>query len=364
MVPMNEANAAAESPPNTALPEAEDGGPPLGIRPFGATVARGLHTTAGGEGGDEGAAGPAVQLATPHQVDLENLEAERLRRELSPMPPHAGDEAAAPLPIEPPAGGPPENDDPGAASGDEPPADGGGAGRGEGELDLFEHLRELRSRLLKSFTAIGVAMIGTWAWREPLLTWFAEPINREIKAAHGTLTTVTPAEGFSLYLQTAFVAAIIIAMPVVFYQLWAFIEPALTKKERRYGIVLVPFSVLLFFVGAVFGFYLTPLFFRFFLQYQPSGSVPYWRYGDAATMLGKMLLCFGICFQVPVVTIFVNKIGLVSRNWMIEYWRHVVVIMFIVVAIITPTWDPLTLCVAAVPPCLLYWLSIWLVKWL
>jgi sec-independent protein translocase protein TatC len=127
---------------------------------------------------------------------------------------------------------------------------------------------------------------------------------------------------------------------------------------------LVPFSVVLFFSGAALGFYLTPLFFRFFLQFQPPNSESYWSYASVASLLAKMLLVFGICFQVPVVTVFLNKIGLMSRNWMIEYWRHVVVVMFAIVAIITPTWDPVTLTAAALPPCLLYGVSIWLVKWL
>ena len=232
------------------------------------------------------------------------------------------------------------------------------------ELDLMEHLTELRSRLLKSVGAIFVCMILTWQFRDQLLEFFSEPIAKEIHRFNGKLITTNPAEGFGLYLQITLAAAIILAIPIIIYQAWAFIEPALTKKERRYGITIVPFSVLLFFTGATLGFYLTPLFFRFFLQFQPPNSETFWTYASVATMLSKMLLVFGICFQVPVVTIFLNKIGLLSRNWMIEYWRHVVVVMFVVVAIITPTWDPVTLCAAAVPPCILYGISIWMVKWL
>jgi sec-independent protein translocase protein TatC len=153
-------------------------------------------------------------------------------------------------------------------------------------------------------------------------------------------------------------------LPYVLWQVWAFVEPALTHKERRYSLVLVPFSVLLFFSGAALGFYMSPIFFEFFLQFQPPGTAALWSYSKAATFLAKMLLVFGICFQVPVITIFINKIGLVSRNWLIEYWRHVVVVIFIIVALITPTWDPMTLTAAALPPCLLYMFSIWLVKWL
>lgn len=232
------------------------------------------------------------------------------------------------------------------------------------EQDLFEHLGELRTRLLRCVIAVGLVMVATWSFRDALLAWFAAPIGQEVRKKGGELITINPAEGFTLYLQITFAAALLIAMPIVLHQIWAFVEPALTHQERRYGAVLVPFSVALFFAGAGLGFYLTPLFFKFFLEFQPPGTVANWSYGAAAMMLAKMLLVFGICFQVPVVTVFVNKIGLVSRNWLIEYWRHVVVVMFIVVAIITPTWDPITLTAAALPPCLLYAFSIWLIKWL
>jgi sec-independent protein translocase protein TatC len=232
------------------------------------------------------------------------------------------------------------------------------------ELDLLDHLGELRQRILRSVAAVGIMMVATWAYRDALLEFFSRPIVAEIRRKGGELITLNPAEGFTLYVQITFAAAVILAIPVVIYQLWAFIEPALTKKERRYGIILVPFSVTLFFVGAGFGFYLTPLFFRFFLEYQPPGTMANWSYAAAASLLAKMLLVFGICFQVPVITVFVNKIGLVSRNWMIDYWRHVVIVMFTIVAIITPTWDPVTLFAAALPPCILYAFSIWLVKWL
>lgn len=233
------------------------------------------------------------------------------------------------------------------------------------ELDLFDHLAELRLRLLHCIGAVGVLMMLTWFFRDALLEWFAAPIARVLKEHKGAeLITFSPTEGFVIYMQTTFAAALLLAMPYVLWQIWAFVEPALTHHERRYTSVLVPFSILLFVMGALLGYFMTPVFFRFFLSFQPPGSVANYSYGIAVTLLAKMLLVFGACFQVPVVTVFLNKTGIVSRNLMIEYWRHVVVVIFTVVAIITPTWDPISLLAAAVPPCLLYGLSIWLVKWL
>jgi sec-independent protein translocase protein TatC len=235
----------------------------------------------------------------------------------------------------------------------------------EAEMDLLEHLGELRTRLLRCICAVTLIMIVTWTIRDQLLAWFAKPIVSVLKEYPGyQLITVSPGEGFMIYMQITFAAALLLTAPYVLWEIWGFVEPALTRQERRYTSVLVPFSITLFVVGCLAGYFMTPVFFRFFLGFQPPGSVANYSYGIAVTLLAKMLLVFGVCFQVPVITIFVNKTGLVSRNLLIEYWRHVVVVIFIVVAIITPTWDPLTLFAAAVPPCLLYVISLWMVKWL
>ncbi|RYG56266.1 twin-arginine translocase subunit TatC, partial [bacterium] len=153
-------------------------------------------------------------------------------------------------------------------------------------------------------------------------------------------------------------------MPFILLQVWRFIEPALTNNERKYTLVLVPFSSILFFIGAGMGYWLAPMFFKFFLEFQPTDVEANWDYLQSIVLLAKTLLVFGLAFQVPVITIFLNKSGLVSRNILIQYWRHAVVVIFTIIAVVTPTWDPITMTACAVPPCLLYLLSIWLVKWL
>jgi sec-independent protein translocase protein TatC len=242
----------------------------------------------------------------------------------------------------------------------------GGETPGEFVQDLFSHLGELRARILWSVLAVALASSVTWHFGTDIQAFLARPILRSLKASglKGQLITIEPQEGFYLYFQITLASAIILAAPFVLFQMWRFIEPALTKTERRYSIVLIPFSVLLFFAGVALGYLMSPVFFNFFLQFQPPETVANFSYGSSVALLAKMLLVFGVCFQVPVVTIFLNKIGIVSRNLLIEYWRHAVVVIFTIVAVITPTWDPLTLCVCATPPCLLYMLSIWLVKWL
>lgn len=237
------------------------------------------------------------------------------------------------------------------------------------EQDLIEHLGELRTRILHSVMAVALLTVGTWTYVKPISEWFSRPIRQALEkftapGARPEMITIDPTEGFMTSFQISFVAAVLIGMPYLLFQIWRFVEPALTGRERRFTGTLIPFAVLLFFTGSGLGYIVSPLFFQFFLQYQPPGTNPNYSYGTSILILAKMLLVFGVCFQVPVVVIFLHKAGVVSRNVLIEYWRHVIVVIFTVVAILTPTWDPLTLMVCGIPPCLLYVFSLWLIKWL
>lgn len=234
------------------------------------------------------------------------------------------------------------------------------------ELELVEHLGELRTRMLWCVGAIMVAMIGTWNYTPSIQEIIIRPVKQILKqySIGGAITTTEPTEAFLVFFNISLISALIVVMPFLLFQMWRFVEPAMTKRERRFTGILVPFSALLFFLGCALGYAVSPLFFTFFAQFQPPGTLAMYSFASVAVLLAKMLLVFGICFQVPVITIFLNKTGVVSRNVLIEYWRHVVVVIFTVVAILTPTWDPVTLVVCATPSCLLYVLSIWLVKWL
>jgi sec-independent protein translocase protein TatC len=234
------------------------------------------------------------------------------------------------------------------------------------EQDIWSHLGELRSRLLKSIFAVLITTCITWNFTDQIQDFLLQPaINVLTKhGIKGGISITDPMQAFTTYFQLSLVAGLIIAAPIVLWQAWRFIEPALTGTEKRFSRLLLPFSIILFFMGCALGYFTSPLFFAFFLSFAPKEATVLWTYTSVVILLGKMLLVFGVCFQVPVVTIFLNKTGIVSRNWLIEYWRHAVIAIFIVVAVITPTWDPFTLMICAVPPCLLYGISIWLVKWL
>ncbi len=240
------------------------------------------------------------------------------------------------------------------------------APRADHEMDLVEHLTELRKRLLYSVSAILLAMMLTWQITPQIQAMIIRPVTVILDRykVKGDIQIIDPTEGFMIYFNISLISALIITIPFLLFQAWRFIEPAMTKRERRFTGILVPFSSLLFFMGCSLGYATSPIFFQFFIQFVPPNTLANFSFASVAVLLGKMLLVFGVCFQVPVVTIFLNKSGLVSRDVLIQYWRHVVVVIFIVVAVLTPTWDPLTMTVCALPPCLLYGFSIWLVRWI
>lgn len=232
------------------------------------------------------------------------------------------------------------------------------------ELGLLEHLTELRTRLLWCFAAVGLAMLVTWNRCLEIESWITAPVKTALAAKKGIIISNDPTGFFTIYLQISMVSALILTMPFLLFQVWRFIEPALTNNERRYTLVLVPFASVLFFMGVGLGYGMSPMFFSFLLAFQPKDVFANWDLGRVTVFFAQILLIFGLAFQVPVVTIFLNKTGIVSRNILIHYWRHVVVVIFTVVAFVVPTWDPVTMTACAIPPCLLYLLSIWLVKWL
>lgn len=234
------------------------------------------------------------------------------------------------------------------------------------EMGLMEHLGELRTRIMWCVAAITLAMMGTWNYARDLEHWIIRPAIIALKEAKvaSNITVISPTEGFMLQFNISIISAIVITAPFLLFQIWKFIEPAMTRNEKKFTGILVPFSSLLFFMGCGLAYVMSPLFFKFFALFVPPDTLANWSFAETAELLAKMLLVCGVTFQVPVFTIFLNKCGLVKRDVLIEYWRHVVVVIFIVVAIITPTWDPVSLMVCALPPCVLYALSIWLVKWL
>lgn len=227
-------------------------------------------------------------------------------------------------------------------------------------MPLREHLRELRNRFIKAALGLILGAVGGWFLYDPVLEALAAPV-REVAAQAGreaSLNFPAVASAFDMKLRVAVFIGVIISSPVWIYQLWAFVTPGLTKKERRYALGFFVASIPLFLAGAYLAYMAMPNFVTFLVSFSPSG---FSNFIDAQIYLGfvmRLILTFGLSFLVPVVLVGLNFIGLISGRAMIRAWRWVVVVSFAFAAVTTPTPDVLSMFLLALPLLGLFFLAI------
>ncbi len=226
----------------------------------------------------------------------------------------------------------------------------------EDEMSLVGHLEELRRRILIVLVAVGVG--------SGVCYFYAEQLVAMITAPAGKLYYLNPMEAFFAYLKVSVFAGFLLALPVVLYQVWAFIVPALTKKERKMLLVLLPSSVLLFFVGILFSYVLVlPAATQFFMGFATETLTPMFSLGQYLSFFVSMLLPFGFVFELPLFVIVLAKMGIITSAFLRAKRKVVLVGSFIVGAIISPTPDVFTQSMIAIPIILLYEASLWVVRY-
>jgi sec-independent protein translocase protein TatC len=227
------------------------------------------------------------------------------------------------------------------------------------KLPLTAHLEELRSRLIRSLIALGVAFVVCYQFVEPLMGWLIAPV-KQFDAKKVQIIGTGLAEAFFTKLKVAFFAGIFLASPVILYQIWQFVAPGLYAHEKRYVKPFVFFGTFFFLSGAYFCYRLVfPTAFGFFIAEYASVSIePFLRISEYLSFATRMLLAFGVVFELPVFTFFLSRIGLVDHKMMIGTWRYAVVVIFIVAAVLTPGPDVASQMLMATPLLVLYLASI------
>lgn len=230
-------------------------------------------------------------------------------------------------------------------------------------MPLLDHLRELRRRLLISAGSLGLGMLVSLAFVDQMYAWLTRPFAEALVDAgvSGGLSIVnSPFEGIYTWLLVAFGGAVVFSLPVIAYQLWLFIAPGLYQTERRLVVPLAMASTALFLGGGLFAYYVIfPFAFPFFLGVvDAQANLSLQGYLSAVV---RMMVAFGACFQLPIVTIFAARLGLIDHRDMIWGFRYAVVAIFIVAAIITPP-EVLTQILLALPLVVLYIFSIGLAR--
>jgi sec-independent protein translocase protein TatC len=234
-------------------------------------------------------------------------------------------------------------------------------------MTFWEHLEELRTRIIRALLASLVGVGVCWYHREALLVWLTRPFiaawNTGHLAGKAALHFPAPASLFVAYLKIAVVGGVLLALPVTLYQLWAFVAPGLYSREKKLALPFVFFSCLLFAAGGYFGWRVAfPIAFQYFLGF--SGNLaegfevtPTVMVGDYIEFVSRMLIAFGAVFELPVLIFFLSIAGVVTHRHLIRFFRYFIVVAFVVAAVITPP-DVTSQFLLAIPLSALYALSI------
>ncbi len=231
----------------------------------------------------------------------------------------------------------------------------------EVEMPLTGHLDELRTRLVRALIAVLVGFAVCYPQSSLLFDFLKEPLTSSIDAAgiHATIIGTGVAEAFFTRLKVSLIGAAFLALPVILYQLWMFVIPGLKQTEARYARGFVAFGSLFFIAGAAFCYRIVfPFAFPFFLaEYRSIGVDPAIRIGEYLSFTARLLLAFGITFELPVATFFLARAGLVTHHTLLTHARYAILVMFVVAAVLTPP-DAISQLLMVGPLILLYAISI------
>ena len=221
------------------------------------------------------------------------------------------------------------------------------------EGTLMSHLLELRDRLLKAVLALLVAFIPCAIFANELFAFIAQPLIDKLPAG-STLLTTSVVGSFMTPFKVAFYVGLFIAIPVVLYQLWAFVAPGLYRKEKRFAVPLLVSSVLLFYGGVAFAYYLVfPVMFPFLIATTPHGVMYAPDIANLLDFVLTMFFAFGVAFEVPVAVVLLVLTGIVKVEKLSANRGYVVIGIFVVAAFLTPP-DAISQCIMAGPMYLLY----------
>ena len=220
---------------------------------------------------------------------------------------------------------------------------------------LLEHLEELRRRILLSVACVFLAACVFYNFVERILPYLLEPVGRVV--------FIAPTEAFVTHVKIALFGGLFLSSPFVIYQIWKFVSMGLAQNERKYIMLFAPASFLFFISGACFGYLvILPIGMKFLLSFGSDYMLPMITVSKYITFVGVLTLAFGVVFELPLVILFLTKIGLVTPEFLSRRRRHAIVLIFIVAALLTPP-DVVTQVLMAGPLLVLYEISILFSRW-
>lgn len=226
-----------------------------------------------------------------------------------------------------------------------------------GKMSFLDHLDELRKRIVHVAIYLAVGFFASWYFHKEIYAFIAAPITQVLPA--GTKLVYTKVtDTFTIYMKVSILAGLFLTLPLTLYEVWKFIAPGLYRKEKKYVLPFLFFSVLLFLAGAAFCYYIVlPATFRFLIELGAQFS-PMITIGDYLDQANMMLLGFGLIFEMPVLAAFLSLFGLVSASFLWSKFKYALVGIVALAAMISPTGDAYNLLLWSAPMVLLYIISI------
>lgn len=217
---------------------------------------------------------------------------------------------------------------------------------------ILQHLNELRIRLTWAAAALAVGTVIAFTFTQPVLQFLIEPYNNRVQA-------LSPTEPIEIYFKLALVLGATLAMPVILYQVWLFVAPALERQEKKYALVFVFSAFGLFLIGMAFAwFVLLPAALTFLRDFMPSIFDTQWTGREYIGFTSTFLFWIGVSFEMPLVIYLLARGGFVQAKTLREQWRIALVAIAVIAAAVTPSIDPITMLLAMAPLLILYVLSI------
>jgi sec-independent protein translocase protein TatC len=233
----------------------------------------------------------------------------------------------------------------------------------EGRMTLIEHLRELRNRMFIACVAVVVGFVVAWFFYEQLFNILQHPaevaISRLPEKQRDKIDLFTPgvAGGFILQTKVSLVAGIVVSSPIWLYQLWAFIMPGLHRNERKWTYIFVMVAGPLFLSGVALGYWVMPKGMQVMLGFTPSGINNFIDVTSYLNFILRVLLVFGVAFEIPLFVLLLNLAGVVSGRQLGRWRAWIIFATFVFAAVATPSTDPITMLLLAVPMCMLFLIS-------
>jgi sec-independent protein translocase protein TatC len=240
---------------------------------------------------------------------------------------------------------------------DVPPVSGSATGEEPDVMPLMEHLRELRDRLLRIFIAIFITTGISFVFAKYAFEILMVPLN------DAKLQALRPTETLGNYMKVSLLSGIVLAMPVIVYQIGRFLMPGLTKAERRYILVLVPGATVCFLTGVLFAYFIMlPASIGFLQTFMADLIEQQWTVGDYMSFVTSLLFWIGVAFELPLFVYFLTKAGILDADMLMKNFKYAIVVIALLAAVITPTVDPLNMALVMGPLIILYLIGVLLAK--